>query len=205
MATFHSICMVTCIIWLLHTILCTEAQTTDTAMTGVMRSESVCFGTVTHYYSNPKVTDKSVRLFVFKNDDFKRETLTLTCEIENEDLFIKIESVHLLLPAEGTDDQYCVESQTTSFNSCKETSQCQCCEIPQKTCESIENFESYAADCNRKKNCTIPVTSKFLTQCTGRMYDCEGKKCHSRWATVTYKCLTKDAIPTPWSPPHEGM
>ena len=142
-------------------------------MADVMRSNSVCFGTVTHYYANSKVTGESALLYSYKNDDFKMETVTLNCETDVEDLFIEIESVSLLLPAEGTDDQYCVESKTTNFDRCKETSQCACCEIPQQTCKSAENFEIYAEKCNHKKNCTIPVTSKFLTQCTGRMYDCE--------------------------------
>ena len=204
MTTFHSITVVIYIIWLIHTISCVETETTD-AMADVMRSDSVCFGTVTHYHTNPKVTGESTLIYSYKNDDFKINTLTLSCEIYGEDLFIEVESVSLLLPAGGTDDQYCVESKTTSFDGCKETSQCACCEIPQKTCESAEKIETYAANCNRKKNCTIEVTSNFLRQCTGRMYDCEGKKCHSRWAMVTYKCLTKDAIPTPWSPSHEGM
>ena len=165
-------------------------------MADIIRSDSVCFGTLTHYYANPKVTGESKLLYFYKNDDFKVENLTLSCKTEEENLLIEVESVSLLLPAEGTDDQYCVESKHTNFDSCKNTSPCQSCEIPQKTCESAENFETYAEKCNRKKNCTIPVTSKFLTQCTGRMYDCEQKKCHSRWAMITYRCLIKDPIPT---------
>ena len=203
MTTFHSVTVVIYITWLIHTISCVETETTD-AMADVMRSDSVCFGTVTHYYSNPKVTGESALIYSYKNDDFKMETLSLNCETDVEDLFIEMESVSLLLPVEGTDDQYCVESKTTNFTLCKETSQCACCEIPQKTCESAEKVETYATSCNRKKNCTISVTSKFLTQCMGRMYDCENKKCHSRWAMVSYRCLTKDAISTK-SPPQEGM
>ena len=173
-------------------------------MADIIRRDSVCFGIVTHYYTNLKVTGEGALVYSYKNDYFKMETLALNCETDVEDLFIEIESVSLLLPAEGTDDQYCGESKHTNFDGCKETSSCQCCEIPQKTCESAENFEYYAEKCNRKKNCTISVTSKFLTQCTGRMYDCENKKCHSRWAMVIYRCLTKDAIPTR-SQHQEGM
>ena len=193
MAMFPSKRVVICILWLLHMILCVETPDTNTpSIADVKRSGSVCFSTVTHYYSNPDVTGNSAIEYSYKHDDFKTKKLTLSCETGDNNLFIKVESVSLLLPTEDTEDQYCVESKNKNFDSCKESSQCDCCLIPQKTCESAENLDGYSARCNRERNCTISVTSKFLNKCMGRMYKCENKKCHSWWAKVTYRCQTKD-------------
>ena len=154
---------------------------TDNGLTH--KSETKCFKTVTHYYSNPAVTRKSCFRYTYIDDDFKILSFNLICESNTN---VQVDKIEWLLPA--TMAVYCLEVNKTDFNKCPFNSQCDCCQLPEREAVcSVTNHTSDEVDitaCNRKSSCNISVRSKILQNCPDRKYDCDNTKCHSCWARV---------------------
>ena len=148
--------------------------------------ETKCFNKTMHYFSNPEITGRSKLYINYKNDDFTNVQLNLKCNKEQPlRSNIKVEDVFLVLPVYEKD--LCLESQETSFRTCNYYSQCECCLQPATICRRpVQQLDLGA--CNGNSSCTLEVKSAFLEDCPGREYDCEKKKCHSRWAQVIYTC-----------------
>ena len=150
-----------------------------------MLDETKCFDTVVHYYSNPKITDRSKLYISYKNDDFKKVQFELNCGTERAlTSSIHIEDIYLIIPAEEED--MCLDSHGTSYRTCHNDAPCPCCQQPAAVCR--QSLQLDVNVCNGKPSCIFNVTSEFLEDCPGRQYNCQHKKCHSRWAQVTYKC-----------------
>ena len=164
---------------------------TFTAASEGLISKSQCFDTVKHYYINPRITGDRMLIYSFQNDDFEQRNFSMNCQ--SSDLFVEILSITLSLPS-YYNASYCVESQTTNYNVCKKSKQCNCCKKPKDRCFNVIDVKEYAKGCYLLQNCTITVRSKFLVNCPGRMYNCAKKKCHSRWVEVNYTCQHKDDV-----------
>ena len=142
-----------------------------------------CFHTVTHYHSNPEVSQKSLPDFTYWNEENVNITFNISCN--NDDVNIHLESVNLSLPA--GDEDYCLESKNSSYKLCREENQCDCCDVPDKRCYKLVT-DKYREYCDgNNTHCHITVQSDFLDDCPGREYDC-GQRCHSRWTEVSYSC-----------------
>ena len=144
-----------------------------------------CFNTAMYYYSNRETGGMGKLYFSYKNDDFRHITFNLDCKVSGKLTYIiRVEQVNLMLPA--TMQEFCVESSYTSFTECKYNNKCTCCEKPRSVCQRSA-YPAYD-ECNGKANCQLTVASEFLEDCPGREYECEHRKCHSRWAEVIYRC-----------------
>ena len=159
----------------------------------VTKTKTLCFDTVTYYFSNPNVSRSHTLSYTYKNTYLQQVNISLNCDIFHDSPgMIEVESVKLLLPA--NEDEYCIDSNTTNHLKCSSDSQCTCCLLPKRTCHKTLQLEYDS--CNNRQSCELEIQSEYLHECIGRTFDCGTKRCHSRWVQVTYNCrscLKKDS------------
>ena len=159
--------------------------------------KTICFETVSYYYSNKDITGKKELFYTYQNDDIVHADVYLSCDIFPKYWgYIANTTVFLMLPA--TEEEFCIETNGTDDKKCTLENQCQCCVIPKNVCKVKVNDEYY--QCNSYQNCVLKVSSKFLDNCTGRTYNCNHTKCHSRWAEIHYLCKQGTGKAPPDSP-----
>ena len=112
--------------------------------------------------------------------------VSLNCDVfSNSAGIVEIDSVNLMLPK--TKEEYCIDSLITDHQKCSSEFQCSCCTLTNTTITKTiqQGFDA----CHHQTSCKLEVRSEFYHNCPGITYDCEGQKCHSRWAQVNYRCI----------------
>ena len=171
---------------LLFSITVTLLHFITSGKQAVMKSKIACFHTVSYYFWNPSITGREHLSYIYDNYEYKHVNVSLNCEIFGEAPgIVEVESVFLMLPA--TEEEYCIDSTSTNYSSCPIYSPCSCCTLPKSTCNKTLKLDYDS--CKYKETCTLEIQSEWLSECPGRMYNCNYDYCHSRWVQVNYKCI----------------